>query len=271
MGHRAGSNCPETGILFFDVYLQTKPIDMLPLKLNISALLLAMSTLLSAQQVICVDSTHYNFAQPCLALSDPVCGCDHSLPSNSCYAFYYNALSCWTGTCPEVDKGCEVKFQYEIEGDELQLSNQSIVGMGDSIIAFSWQNDYQPFAQTGNTVFDMPAGETAFKISLQIRTLNGCDAFCTYLIQRSIDATAGPSPADGLQVFPNPASDRLFLRLEKPMSALYLYSLNGSEQLRQPLKGARAAEVDVAALPRSLYILALYDGEQMYYRKVVVK
>lgn len=235
------------------------------------SLSMAFGGLLSAQQVICVDSTHYDFNQACLAIFDPVCGCDHSIPSNACYAFAYDALSCWTGTCPEVNKGCEVKIEYAIEGDGLQLTNQSIVGAGDSITFLSWQNNYEPFSQQENPVFNMPPGETAFKISLQIRTRNGCDAFCTYLIQRSIDALGEPAAPKGPQAFPNPASGTLFLESEKPLVRLHLYNISGREQLSLLLKGAMQSEVDVSAMPPGLYVLALSDGEKMYYRKVVLQ
>lgn len=235
------------------------------------SLSMAFSGLLSAQQVICVDSTHYDFNQACLAIFDPVCGCDHSIPSNACYAFAYDALSCWTGACPEVNKGCEVKIEYAIEGGELHLTNQSIVGAGDSITFLSWQNNYEQFSQQENPVFNMPPGETAFKISLQIRTRNGCDAFCTYLIQRSIDALGEPAAPEGPRAFPNPASGKLFLESEKPLVHLQMFSLSGREQLRIALNGAQQPEVNVSSMPPGLYILALYDGERVYYRKVALQ
>ena len=264
---------PLDASFFMEVCLKSfdmKVVNMLK-TLALLPFCLAFAFHLGAQEVICVDSTHYNPDQACLAIFDPVCGCDHSIPSNSCYAFAYNALSCWTGICPEVNSGCEVKFEYAIDGDELHLTNQSIIGVGDSITTFIWNNNYEPFSQEENAVFSLPDGETEFKISLQIRTQNGCDAYCTYRITRSIDAVEELAKAAGPDVFPNPASGTLHIRFQEPLEHLSLFSLDGKERLRRPLGKVQEAEVDVARLASGVYVLVLYDGERRYYRKVVLQ
>ena len=48
---------------------------------------------------ICVDSTLVNDSLVCLAVYDPVCGCNGVTYSNSCYADRYGVTSYVAGEC----------------------------------------------------------------------------------------------------------------------------------------------------------------------------
>tara|TARA_B100001248_G_scaffold247230_1_gene218520 strand:- start:487 stop:714 length:228 start_codon:yes stop_codon:yes gene_type:complete len=50
---------------------------------------------------MCVDETLINLETPCLAVVDPVCGCDGNTYNNSCEAFN------WHGVIAYADGSCD--------------------------------------------------------------------------------------------------------------------------------------------------------------------
>lgn len=227
-------------------------------------ILLLLSLNINAQEIVCIDSTHYNPQAACLAIYQPVCGCDGSIPGNSCKAFFYHALSCWDGICPEAQAaGCRVDISSVWSGDTLFLSSTSISSPGDPIQAYTWESQYTPFANTASTSLVKSAGDTSFLVSLGINTQNGCFAYCTYSFDMSTSIQQ-PVGKMGVKTFPNPVSGmvQILFDQEEEGGLLLLMDMMGRMEDVQNWAGGRRAEMDVSGLAAGMYILVLQQGSQ---------
>ncbi|MEL6673455.1 MAG: lamin tail domain-containing protein [Bacteroidota bacterium] len=105
---------------------------------------------------------------------------------------------------------------------------------------------------------------------------NGSGPFA--FLQPTFAAENNPLPPAGLadgfpdlqvKVFPNPASDRLFLQFSRPIDAqLSLLGLRGKVILQERLQGISERTLDLSLLPPGIYVLRL--GERGH-QKILVK
>jgi hypothetical protein len=74
--------------------------------------------------------------------------------------------------------------------------------------------------------------------------------------------------------FPNPASDAAWLQLPAntalAQAQITLYSLAG-KLLHKAKPSSHFHKIDVAHLPKGLYLVRLWDGERWYAEKLVVR
>ena len=222
------------------------------------------------QEAICVDSSHYNPELACYLIYIPLCTCNGANPGNDCFAFK-DGLSCWSQKCELIDLGCEVAFSYAIDGDQLMLKDESPTADGDEVAYWEWQNNYETFAmESPEAVLNMPPEQTKFKVSLSIRTAQGCIAYCTYLIDRTIDSGRELTEAEP-SVFPNPLNGVLHIRNTFHCQRLRIYSLDGRRQLDQPLQGALQERVGVAQLSPGIYLVEISGEKGARTFKVMVR
>lgn len=225
-------------------------------------LILALSSQTSAQEVVCVDSTHFNPQVLCPFIYLPVCGCNGSIPGNTCEAFNLHALSCWDGICPDANpSGCRVDITSEWSGDTLHLSSASISASGDPIQTWSWESQYSPFASTKETYLVKSPGDTTFLVSLGVQTQNGCFAYCTYSFELSTSVQQ-PNRKLGVKAFPNPVSGmvQILFEEEEDGGLIMLMDLMGRVEDVQHWSGGRRAEMDVSGLAAGMYFLVLQQG-----------
>jgi PKD repeat protein len=70
----------------------------------------------------CVDTALIDPAVSCLAIYDPVCGCDGITYSNACYAEYYNGITAWRpGECGSVCNNLSIDFEGFNSGGSLTV------------------------------------------------------------------------------------------------------------------------------------------------------
>lgn len=215
-----------------------------------------------AQEIVCVDSTHYYPQALCPFVYLPVCGCNGTVPGNSCEAFNHFALSCWDGICPDANpSGCRVDITSEWSGDTLFLSSASIAAPGDPIQTYSWENHYTPFATTSDTYLVRSPGDTTFLVSLGVNTQGGCYAYCTYAFDLST-AIQEPTRKLGVKTFPNPVSGMVQILFDQDEQGglLLLMDLMGRVEDVQTWQGGRRAEMDVSGLAAGMYFLVLQQG-----------
>ena len=228
---------------------------------------------IQAQEIVCVDSTHYNPQALCPFVYLPVCGCNGSVPGNPCEAFNHYALSCWDGICPDANpSGCRVNITSEWTGDTLFLASTSISAPGDPIQSYSWENQYFPFATTNETYLVKSPGDTTFLVSLGVNTQNGCYAYCTYVFDLSTSVHQ-PVLEHGVKTFPNPASGmvQILFDQEEPSGLLMLIDLMGHVEDVQNWSGGRRAEMDVSGLAAGIYFLVLQqDSQRLTLDRVVI-
>lgn len=101
-------------------------------------------------------------------------------------------------------------------------------------------------------------------------TENNCldTSDCMSLLYASLDE----SPWQGLNIYPNPAQDRLRITLEESAGDLDLsiFDLNGRQMLNTTLKGLTNT-INIEALETGLYIVKLTSSETSFAHKVYVK
>ncbi|MGE4542209.1 MAG: T9SS type A sorting domain-containing protein, partial [Bacteroidales bacterium] len=86
-----------------------------------------------------------------------------------------------------------------------------------------------------------------------------------------ITATAS---ANEIKVYPNPATTELWLQLPEntPLAQAQIALYNSSGRLLYKAKpSSHFHKIDVAHLPKGLYLVRLWDGERWYVKKLVVR
>jgi hypothetical protein len=99
---------------------------------------------------------------------------------------------------------------------------------------------------SGNVQFD----------SINYETIGYVDPFLTRLDAGIISATPGNAVPDDFLVYPNPASDRIFIRTEPGYEVYRLYNCSGSMVCSGNLSGLKTG-ISLIDLPESLYLLEI--------------
>ena len=88
-----------------------------------------------------------------------------------------------------------------------------------------------------------------------------------------INTTGIPGQAEdgsGIRIYPNPATQRVWITAEnKDQASLSLFTTNGQVVYQGEFMGERL-ELDVASLPRGMYILQLGEGNRMIRKKLIL-
>lgn len=102
--------------------------------------------------------------------------------------------------------------------------------------------------------------------SLVVTFPNGCTATSNEIFV--IVTIVGDLEKNIIQVFPNPAADKIYLRKEfaEPVVSAMIYSIKGQVILKDK-KGS--AEIDISALPEGMYIINVIEGDDVYVGKWV--
>jgi len=81
---------------------------------------------------------------------------------------------------------------------------------------------------------------------------------------------------EDVAIFPNPSNGNFQVQINHPQSAkkidLGIYSVQGKRVYsKADLQQQTNSEIDISDLPKGVYILRLYGGKDVYYKKVVVQ
>ena len=169
--------------------------------------------------------------------------------------------------------GLQDIFLAEADTSGNILGAVSILGTGSEDATFVTKVDYQDNVYVGG-IFD---GIITVN-SNNLASVGGQnDAFIAKY--GSVCITGIPSPEvtskiDVLEVFPNPTSDYINIRVNIPLSnlqsTLQLYSINGV--LVREIKTTNSnLKIDLQDLPPSMYLLKLTTSEGVYTKKVLVQ
>ncbi len=101
----------------------------------------------------------------------------------------------------------------------------------------------------------------------------------TYLLEmeisRSVSATEERLAHNQLTIFPNPASNKVYVRSEgmQPLEGIRLYHASGKlvqHTILPSIARMKEHEVDLQSLPAGNYILQLQQGSEMHNRKLII-
>ena len=116
------------------------------------------------------------------------------------------------------------------------------------------------------TGFENPA-DYIIRIATQI-TNNFPGEFAFQLIGQDEAVSLNDASTDYLKIFPNPASDRLFLENVPPNAEVQLFSINGSLLRSWRLSGN--ASVDLSSFPSGMYQLRVQSFERVATKKLII-
>lgn len=79
-------------------------------------------------------------------------------------------------------------------------------------------------------------------------------------VTKAISGIDGIAGKEGLMVYPNPATDRIFISFSKPISSIIVYDIRGAEVLSLQGQGQKEVEVSVSQLPVGIYTIRIMTG-----------
>lgn len=197
--------------------------------------------------------------------------------------------------CPSSPAACSANYSFNQTDPSTQAfsPNQAwlVNGSTGTNLTYTW--DFGDGATgTGLNLSHTYTGNGPYNLCLTVDDGAGCmDTYCDTL---SVDTTTGiiTKMASGftvhvgngnlgtveietpvLTVYPNPASDVLFLQLDMEVSDNLNYSLtdlNGRTIFRKQLKESNA-QIDVSMLPAGSYIVKVQDQKNSLIQKVTIR
>ena len=125
-------------------------------------------------------------------------------------------------------------------------------------------------AAAGVAIGDSISLQWTVRATTGVSSRDAASTFTVRLIRVGLTSSTFELAQLGLQLYPNPANARVYLRTEGvPMQQIVVYNLNGAEVLRtQP--EATDAMLDVQELPAGLYIVRIQTAKGMINRRLVV-
>lgn len=163
-------------------------------------------------------------------------------------------------------------FSYSIDAIAPTTSNNGVawVTMGNGLPPFAvlWST-----GETTDTIFNLAPGT----YSVTIYDANGCEDSGTFVLL--VNATSEPNNLAGLQISPNPVSDKLTISISlKQASGIGIALFDGMGRqvsTLQPYGQMGAGETNVqasmAALPPGVYFVVVNMEGEMVARKVVLR
>lgn len=89
------------------------------------------------------------------------------------------------------------------------------------------------------------------------------------LADRESSLTAATAPPQ--RVYPNPASDRLYIESETVDGVITLFDLSGQSVLNEPAGATGLTTLDVSALSPGIYLLQIRSDKQVTHQKIHIK
>jgi hypothetical protein len=151
----------------------------------------------------------------------------------------------------EIVDGISLKRYETIPLDDYEFSN----GFMDRIGGLDW------FFPRGATILEAGGPIRCYSDS-QIDTSFQTVA-CDYILYSSIDEF---STDKDIEIYPNPASNLLTIKSDKPIDKIELYDLTG-----KLLKTTRELNIDFSNLPNGQYIVTIYLKTKQKIEKKVIK
>ena len=216
----------------------------------------------------CLNPAWVDTLAPCIEIYDPVCGCDEVTYQNECFALTHGITSWTKGVCcPNVD--CKAYFTMKI------LPNRTVVLSDSSFNAEAWNlkfGDGSDHSGYFDSLAHTYAAPGIYQICLTTDNFSGTctDTYCV-LVDFSSSATAEPGSRVEVQVVPNPAHDRMVVRLTgATVQSATLLDVFGKVVLDKNIAGTEF-ELSLTGQPAGVYLLVVETDKGRVVRKVVVE
>lgn len=217
----------------------------------------------------CFSPTLLQPESSCIAIYDPVCGCDGVTYGNACEAQIYGGVSHFEGGRCCGEGACKALFDLEL------LSDRRVLLSDLSQVAETWHLDFGDGAVHGgffDSLVHTYATAGVFKICLSISDFTGScsDTYCRVVDFRS-SSTADPAASVGLLLWPNPAYDRIQVQVAEQATPRRVQVLDALGRLVQEQAVQTSAfELAVGHLPPGLYVLRVETEQGWGTKKWVV-
>ena len=150
----------------------------------------------------------------------------------------------------------------------LACKGDNITLVGNGALIYKWTSN-PSVAQYGNPVNVIEQGSVVYTVTGT--DMNGCSNISTIIL--SIEECTGikqiTNQAQGIKVYPNPSSGRLFIESKRsPFTKLEIFDLNGRKMYSSLVSGNRS-EISISSLAKGVYNLKVKSVETVKYIKVV--
>lgn len=143
----------------------------------------------------------------------------------------------------------------------------SFAGIAASGGKSTWSMNWTaPEKGTGNLSF-----YAAFNVSNANGTSSG-DKIFSSVLSVAEDVSTGTSETElAVNVYPNPASDFLYVKLDKEISSIQLYALTGKAVLEMKGSNLNEEQLDISGLNPGMYILRIQSGKDEIVHKIQIR
>jgi PKD repeat protein len=109
-----------------------------------------------------------------------------------------------------------------------------------------------------------------YTVTLKVTNPNGSSTMSKSNYISVIGIGIDEVPSDGLSVYPNPATDRIYMKASWVIPEIKVLDIYGKCLLTIPLNGKNGF-IDISSLPSGIYILAVSKESRHTWRKIVIQ
>ncbi|MDZ7742905.1 MAG: T9SS type A sorting domain-containing protein [Bacteroidota bacterium] len=158
----------------------------------------------------------------------------------------------------------EKTYQPEKENNHQRGFYGYNIWRNDELIEGAW-----PESHYSDTLTE--TGEYAYYISA---VYDQCESDTTGMVSISLftDIKTPASKQNQINIYPNPASDQLFIAAEAQDAIIHHFTLTSVSG--QPVLSlspeSRRIRLDVSLLPKGIYLAEIFSGEKREFRKIII-
>lgn len=139
----------------------------------------------------------------------------------------------------------------------------TLVSGGTQPFSFEWRDTDNTILSTNSFIAAAPAGTYYFSFT----DANGCTLQDTFVINADITSTTTESNVNAVALYPNPASNQVYISGSSSIYEVRLYNLKGQVVLRQ--KQSRSI-IDISSLSSGLYIAEIRSNQTVHRQRIMI-